>query len=210
MIKLTPVKGAEARDIPASQAAQRLHRDALARVRAAALAWRNGLAGLLAGLLGFSLIKGRSDVSELAPPWSAIAGLALLAALVFGGYGAMRLLWAAHGRPELLDRRALRSALASDAEEAAHGVRALRIGIRMSLLCAGLLIVAVAVTWYGPARQQPQVEVTSPAGTICGSVIRADQGLIILATSSGPRSAGLASVTAITAVSSCGSPQDPP
>ena len=159
-MKLTAVPGAQRAAVPAAQTTQRLHRDALTRVREAALAWRNGLAGLLAGLLGFSLIRGRSDISQLAAPWNVLVGVLLLAALTTGGYGAVRLLWAAHGRPELVDRRKLGSSLAADNEEAKLGVRALRQGIRMSLLCAGLLIAAVAVTWYGPAGQQPQVQVT--------------------------------------------------
>jgi hypothetical protein len=107
MIELSPLKDADRAAIPASQAVQRLQRDALPRVRAAAVAWRNGLAGLLAGLLGFSLVKGRSDVSQLAWPWNVAVGVLLLAALMIGGYGATRLLWAAHGRPDLLDRRTL-------------------------------------------------------------------------------------------------------
>ena len=49
-----------------AQAVQRMLRDELTVVRAAATAWRNGLAGLLAAMLGFSLVKGRSDIGTLA------------------------------------------------------------------------------------------------------------------------------------------------
>jgi hypothetical protein len=204
MIQLTPLGGAIPSAIPASQAAQRLHRDALARVRAAALAWRNGMAGLLAGLLGFSLIKGRSDISQLASPWGVAAGVLLLAALASGGFGAMRLLWAAHGRPEMLDRRMLGSGLAADAAEAAQGVSALRLGIRMSLACACLLVAAVALTWYGPPKQQPQVQVVTTSGeTVCGFVTRTAHGAMTLETGTGTRNISLSLITGIQAVSVC-------
>jgi hypothetical protein len=42
-----------------------LHRYGLSRMRTDAVVWRNGLGALLAGPVGFSLIKGRSDVSTL-------------------------------------------------------------------------------------------------------------------------------------------------
>ncbi|MEU9780344.1 hypothetical protein AB0H92_05050 [Streptomyces phaeochromogenes] len=71
----------------------------LGRVREVAVAWRNGLGAILAGLDGFGLIKGRSDVGQAAPQWAVTAGLLLLAALVAGGLGALNLLRAAHGRP---------------------------------------------------------------------------------------------------------------
>ncbi|WP_327398223.1 hypothetical protein [Streptomyces phaeochromogenes] len=39
----------------------------LGRVREVAVAWRIGLGAILAGLVGFGLIKGRSDVGQAAP-----------------------------------------------------------------------------------------------------------------------------------------------
>ncbi|WP_326757572.1 hypothetical protein OHB35_01820 [Streptomyces phaeochromogenes] len=71
----------------------------LGRVREVAVAWRIGLGAILAGLVDFRLIKGRSDVGQAAPQWAVTAGLLLLAALVAGGLGALSLLCAAHGRP---------------------------------------------------------------------------------------------------------------
>lgn len=78
---------------------QRALAQELGRVREVAVAWRNGLAAILAGLVGFGLIKERRDVGQAAPQWAVTAGLLLLAALVAGGLGALSLLCAAHGRP---------------------------------------------------------------------------------------------------------------
>lgn len=79
---------------------QRALAQELGRVREVAVAWRNGLGAILAGLVGFGLIKGRSDVGQAAPQWAVTAGLLLLAALAAGGFGALSLLRAAHGRPD--------------------------------------------------------------------------------------------------------------
>lgn len=69
--RLTPGRPATAADLRAAQERDELLRTELPRVRQAATAWRNGLGALLAGLVGFGLIKGRSDVRELATGWAA-------------------------------------------------------------------------------------------------------------------------------------------
>ncbi|MFD8743443.1 hypothetical protein ACFV01_10335, partial [Streptomyces sp. NPDC059616] len=88
---------------PADRLAARHHRALLRRelprVRESALAWRNGLAALLAGLVGFGLLRGRSDIGSLAAPYAVTVGLVLLLALLCGGAGGLSLLRAAHGRP---------------------------------------------------------------------------------------------------------------
>ncbi|MGW2283399.1 hypothetical protein [Streptomyces phaeochromogenes] len=71
----------------------------LGRVREVAVARRVGLGAILAGLVGFGLIEGRSDVGQAAPQWAVTAGLLLLAALVAGRLGALSLLRAEPGRP---------------------------------------------------------------------------------------------------------------
>src|SRR5258708_14381477 len=78
-------------DLHAAQERQRLLAAELPRVREAATAWRNGLGGMLAALIGFGLIKGQSDISQLAPSCAAWTGILLLSALIVGA-GAARLL----------------------------------------------------------------------------------------------------------------------
>ncbi|MEV6633608.1 hypothetical protein AB0M54_22945 [Actinoplanes sp. NPDC051470] len=53
-------------DLRRVQHRDRLLRTELPRGREAATAWRNGLGALLTALIGFSLIKGRADVGQLA------------------------------------------------------------------------------------------------------------------------------------------------
>ncbi|MFI7709063.1 hypothetical protein [Nonomuraea sp. NPDC049480] len=203
MIELTPAEGAAQASIPASQEIQRLHREALPRVQAAALAWRNGLAGLLAGLLGFSLIKGRSDVAQLAAPYGYAVGVLLVTAVIVGGFGAVQLLWAAHGRPRVMDRLRVASAMAADHAEARRGVLFLRNGIRLSLACAALLVTAVVVTWYGPAKDAPKLRVSVGEQVLCGSVTRVAAGALTLKTDLGERHVDLARATGLQAVDGC-------
>src|ERR687897_994973 len=94
------VKGAATKgpsDRAVARAQLTLAKDYLVKVRAKALAWRNGLGALLVGLIGFGLIKGRTDVGELAASYATIVGLALLASLIAGALAAVWLLRAAHG-----------------------------------------------------------------------------------------------------------------
>jgi hypothetical protein len=187
-------------DRRSAEITNRLLRDELTRVRAAGLAWRNGLAGLLVGLLGFSLIRGRSDVTQLAAPWNVVVGAVLLAAFLAGAAGALRLLWAAHGRPTAMERRMSRTRQAADHAEAVAGVAALRSGIVLSLACAALLVTAVGITWYGPGRSQPALQVTTPTGTVCGTIVGTDAGVVTLNTDSGETKVDLRSATGIRTV----------
>jgi hypothetical protein len=163
-------------DLRAAQERSRLLGTELTRVQAAATAWRNGLAGLLTALAGFSLIKGQSDISQLARPWAAAAGLLLLAAFLAGVAGALLLIRAAAGFPVLTPVSRLRSRSADDHTEAKGAVWALQAGIALTVICAGLLVAAVGVTWYGPGRTPPALQITTPAGTRCGTLLQLNRG----------------------------------
>ncbi|GAA1381214.1 hypothetical protein [Catellatospora chokoriensis] len=202
-VKLTPVQRNDLGDVGIVQATQRLHREALPKVRGNAMAWRNGLAGLLAGLLGFSLLKGQDDITRLTTPWAVAVGLLLLGAFVVGGIGAMGLLWAAHGRPKVIKRTEVRSGLAADRAEAVAALRSLRWGIRLTVACAMLITAAVATTWYGPTTGAPELEVTLPSGPVCGSVVRVEGGVLTLATTAGERHMSLAEAVGMHAVEKC-------
>lgn len=152
----------------------------LARVRASALAWRNGLAALLAGLLGFGLIKGRSDVGDLPSGWGAVVGALLLISLIAGACAALALLRASHGRPALVTTAGLSSEVAADHIEVLASVRALRTGIALAFLCAALLVAAVGMTWYGPERDAPFLQAREGGVTGCGTVTGVSGGKLTL------------------------------
>ncbi|MEU6090724.1 hypothetical protein ABZ865_28735 [Streptomyces sp. NPDC047085] len=183
----------------------------LPRVREVAVAWRNGLGAILAGLVGFSLIKGRSDVGQIAPGWSVAAGLLLLAALVVGGAGALGLLRAAHGRPYArwlsgTDDATGRPLEVEDHEEALASARFLRTGIVLTCLCTALLVTAVGVTWYAPPKDPPGLLIRQGGTSVCGEVVSARRGTVELKVDGVATTVDLSKADSVTPVASCPAP----
>ena len=155
-IKISAGPPAKPADRLAAKAVRALEADELTRVRAGALAWRNGLGALLAGLIGFGLVKGRTDIGQLSAGYAAVVGVLLLAALITGGIGAVLLMRAAHGRPY---SSSLPKASGGDLVGSARRIEtdatqiALQGGVMAAFACMTLLTAAVAVTWYGPEKK---------------------------------------------------------
>jgi hypothetical protein len=202
-LRLSPGPPATPTDRLLAQERYRLLSSELPRVRAAALAWRNGVTGLLAGLVGFGLIRGRTDVGELAAPYDAIVGLLLLTALASGTVAALLFLRAAHGRPAAIAMKDLQPGASADHAEALSAARALTTGLGFSLGCAALLVAAVGMTWYGPAKAKPKLEVVTAAGTACGTVVRVQAGTLTLRTDSGEIGVNLMTAVGARPVDAC-------
>ncbi|WP_131740045.1 hypothetical protein [Actinomadura roseirufa] len=190
-------------DLRAAQERARLLREELPRVREAAAAWRNGLGGVLAALVGFSAIKGRSDLTQLAPGWALTAGGLLFGALVAGVCGALLLLRAAHGRPAATAARPLPPRVVADHIEAIASAKALRRGIASTLTCAVLLMSALATTWYGPSRTSPALRVTTTSGLVCGTAARTDGARLVLRVSGTEVAVAYADITDLRPVPAC-------
>ncbi|WP_371642612.1 hypothetical protein [Streptomyces mirabilis] len=178
-------------------------REAVPRVRGAALAWRNGLAALLAALVGFSLIKGRSDIGQLTDRWATIVGLLLASALLCGSIGAMQLLLAAHGRPRPVDTWNILPKALQEHREAAEAARQLRRGIVLTMLCTVLLVAAVGTTWYGPAKESGLMRFDMPGIKVCGNVQRLSEGQAVIKTDAGEVIVPLSKLLAMVPVSDC-------
>lgn len=208
-----PAKTTGIEDRLVARAQRRLATDDLPKVRAMALAWRNGLGAVLAGLIGFGLIKGRTDIGDLASPYGVVVGGLLAGSLIAGAVAAGLLLRAAHGRP---NGASMAEVLASpsdnperDAEqtERNQSAKALNRGVVAAALCAILLVGAVGVTWYGPAKEGAKVTVVMPAGERCGEVVKLAAGILTLKTSSGLMDLQLSEALGMRAVDSCSPPK---
>jgi hypothetical protein len=175
----------------------------LSAVRTAATAWRNGLWALLAAVIGFGLIKGRSDISQLASPWNAVSGGLLLVSLACGAAAAILLLRAAHGVPALQNLRSTRPGPTWAHAEAVASMRALRRGVRWFFGCIASLVVAVAVTWYGPTTPKPQLSATVGDTSTCGNVGGLANDILTINTSTGETTVDLRKATAMRIVESC-------
>lgn len=174
----------------------------ITRIRTSALAWRNGLAGMLVALIGFSLIRGRADISLLARPFNLIVGTILLIALLVGVFSGLMLLRAAHGYPS---HPGLRS-VETQRKEADKAIGDLFRGLVCALLCGAFLVAAVGTTWYGPGKKNSMyIQVSVPGETICGSVVRINGDMLTLRTSSGDRQVAMTEATGLKPANSCGS-----
>jgi hypothetical protein len=177
-------------------------RSELERVRASAGTWRSGLAGLLAALAGFSLIKGRADFTVIVRPWPIVVGVLLASAMVVGGLSAYCLLRAEGGEPSITASRLLEPQEVSDHIEAIRAARALRWGIRGTFLCALLLISTLAVSWYAPSKSN-YLQVRTELGVICGTVSFVGNGVAVLNTAGGQRLQNLTEARSLQIVNSC-------
>jgi hypothetical protein len=180
----------------------------LTQVRSAALAWTKGMAGVLVALLGFGLVKGRSDVGTLAAPWAVVVGALLLVAVGTGLAAAWNLLRAGYGRPvkvrlSEITRDEHGSRLALDHAEARSAGTALVRGLWWGGGCVVLLVTAVGMTWYGPAKDGPQLLVTTPQGVQCGEVVAFGGGTVTLKNATGQVSVELSSASWVKGVEEC-------
>jgi hypothetical protein len=209
-IVVSPGSPGRPQDRRAAKAARALLSDELPRVRTGALAWRNGLGALLAGLIGFGLLKGRSDVTQLEPGLATVVGLLLLAALASGAAAAALIMRAAHGRPYSVPLRTILNgdyhdpAFLARLDEADASQRALSRGVLLSFTCVALLTAAVGLTWYGPTKEKPRIEVRLANGsTECGEVVSVASGTLVLKTAGGQATINLDQLTGLRAVDSC-------
>lgn len=200
---LTPGPPAERTDLLRAQDRARLMHTQLERIQANAKAWRSGLGAVLVALAGFSLIRGRSDLSQLAQPWPLLVGVVLLLAFGVGTVAALSLLRAAYGRPWMSKVQDLLPGVLGDHQETVSAARALVRGVVLALTCAFLLIVAVGVTWYGPAQDRTGIRLVTPQGTFCGTVESMSEGTLTLQTAAGRTDIDLRTATGMQPVSIC-------
>jgi len=205
---LLPGPAPQAAQVRRARSMRRALEQELGRVREVAAAWRNGLGALLAGLIGFGLIRGRSDIGQLAPGWSAAAGVLLVTALSVGTVGAFCLLRAAHGRPYArrlsgTDNATGRPLEVEDHDEALASARVLRTGIALTCLCTVLLVTAVGVTWYAPPKDPPQLLIRQGGTTLCGEVVATRPGTVVLQVDGVAVTVGLSRTESVTPVTAC-------
>jgi hypothetical protein len=123
---------------------------------------------------------------------------------------------AAHGEPRAVAVGAVVDANATDPEEvgrlaeAADSELALRRGVRLFVACTAMLCAAVALTWYGPAKDKPRLEVRLASGSVqCGEVVSVVAGQLALRTAQGQLTVDLAQATGLSPVESCAPPTPP-
>ena len=126
--------------------------------------------------------------------------------------GAVLLLRAAHGRPAATVVQQTPPGVlawgeeALDHQETLRAAKALTRGVVLTVLCAAALTATVAVTWYGPDKSKPRLEVVTPDGGFCGSPRGVTDGRLLLRTPAGEVTVRLDEALTVRAVESCPGP----
>lgn len=194
--------GPSARQIMDEARRRRTRReDELALTRGRATSWAKGIGALLAAVLAFGLVKGRSDITGLAPRAAAGVGVLLLLSLGIALVAVHFLFRAAYGRLRPVPPGT------TDHELAVETMADLRSGLRWAATGTAVLVCAVGLTWYGPAAQGPRLHVVdSTSVSWCGDPVRTLAGVLTLNSAGQEVQIDLATARQLQAVASCPTP----
>lgn len=162
---------------------QELSEQSLASTQAAADRWRTGLAAFVTLATGGLLLKGPEAASDVTTGWRIALTILALGGLLAAIAGLWLALQAAAGTPAKLDLTevvarygGVRQFEVAAALTASAQLRLARFVIAGSLL---LFVAAIGTWWWAPPKpaQPPAlISITTPGGTVCGTLISADSG----------------------------------
>jgi hypothetical protein len=179
--------------------------------RKTAEAWRNGLAGLIAVVTGFGLIKGKESIDDFDDTWKILIAVVFILAVAFAAIAAWYGLSAANGQPK---RRSVDELLAAGglpvlkSQLAADAVEDLKNAQKASAVAMILFVAGIGFTWFGteaPDPTPPKIRVTAAAGTpLCGTSQGVHAGRLRVKTKGGnDQEVALADVRAIEVDADC-------
>lgn len=191
---------------------QKLSEQSLASTQAAAEKWRTGLAAFVTLATGGLLLKGPGAASDVTTGWRIALTILALGGLLAAIAGLWLALQAAAGTPAKLNltevvakyggvrQFEVASALAASAQ-----IRLARLVIAGSLL---LFVAAIGTWWWAPPRpaQPPTlISITTPTGTVCGTLINANDDAFTVrrANASGQVRVPFGTATNVQIVASC-------
>ncbi|MGW8763069.1 hypothetical protein ACWGN5_11290 [Streptomyces sp. NPDC055815] len=177
----------------------------LARVRAQAENWRNGLAALLGLLTAVGMVKGPDTLQGLSGGARGAVGLLLLGGLLLAAAGAFFAMRAAFGLPR---RRAadasLEELLTRERLTVRQAVRDLRRAIAAGFLALAVVTAGIGLTWYGPRPGEPGVRIVQTDGTVlCGTLLGMDAKGVRLRVKGVERPVPSGRIDSATSVPSC-------
>jgi len=173
--------------------------------RQQASTWRTGLATLTTLLTGVLVVKGRNDASALTRPFqilvAALLGFAL-GLLLWATMWVSRALAGPPGEEILLTGENLEEWTRAEVNKIST---ALRWAPRLAAASVLAVAIAVALTWFAPARENtPLVQVTYSTGQqFCGKLISATMDQLLLQLTTGPLLVPMSTVDALIPVTAC-------
>ena len=157
---------------------QELSEQSLSATQAAAEKWRAGLAAFVTLATGGLLLKGPSAAGDVTAGWRIALTILALGGLLAAIAGLWLALQAAAGTPAKLSLTevvarygGVRQFEVACALAASAQLRLARLVIAGSLL---LFVAAIGTWWWAPtapARPPALISVTTPGGTVCGTLI---------------------------------------
>ncbi|RFS81395.1 hypothetical protein D0T12_32745 [Actinomadura spongiicola] len=188
-----------------TQKAQELKFTQLDSARRQAEGWRTGLGGLTALLSAVLIVKGRDNITALAPGvrWAVVLLLGLaLAMLMTATLLAVR---AASGRPGQKILRTGEALRAWTRAEIRRVSRAIRRATWLATLAVACVAMAIGTTWLGPsAKPEPAlVDVRYQGGRTCGALTGVDRHTLTLKTAGRTDAIVLATVISVRPVDKC-------
>ncbi|KQX55790.1 MULTISPECIES: hypothetical protein [unclassified Streptomyces] len=148
----------------------------LARVRAQAENWRNGLAALLGLLTAVGIVKGPDTLQGLSGGARGTVGVLLLGGLLLSAGGAFFAMRAAFGLPRRrVADASLEELLTRERLTVRRAVRDLRRAVVAGFLALAMVTAGIGLTWYGPRPGNPGVLIVQTDGSVlCGTLTGLD------------------------------------
>ncbi|MDQ1006174.1 hypothetical protein QFZ82_000659 [Streptomyces sp. V4I23] len=196
-----PQRPPSATDLAERDRFRELVRSSLPGVRAAAEAWRNGLAAFITLLGAAIVVKGPATTADMTTGWRAAVTLLVGGGLALAVVGLWHALAAQAGtRPlavTLADIHRDHGSLDGfEVATAKRSARRLTLARRTVAVALALLFTGMALTWWAPTAQRGSVKVTHGQETTCGTLLSADGGRLRIAVKGQARP----TVVALTAV----------
>jgi hypothetical protein len=207
-----PAAGPTAESLADRARWRELSEQSLSSTQAAAEKWRTGLAAFVTLATGGLLLKGPSAASDLTVGWRIALTVLALGGLLAAIAGLWLALQAAAGAPAKLNLTEVVASYGGVRQFEVACALAASAQLRLArLLVAGslLLFVAAIGTWWwappGSPRPPGLISVTTPRGTVCGTLISANGRAftVQLANASGQVQVPLSAATTVQIVASC-------
>ncbi|WP_433228907.1 hypothetical protein [Actinomadura formosensis] len=152
----------------------------LPRTREVAEKWRNGLALLSGVVVAAGVVKGRDSIQDVASGYRIAVGVLLAVAVVLGIVSLVLAMLASFGWPSPVTVHRSADLAAWERRESRRAVARLRWSMAGSVAFVSLLVAAIAVTWYAPAKATYVKVVMEDGSSQCGKRLTSDAGMLKL------------------------------
>lgn len=179
-----PASGPTGQSVAAQAEWRQLTSQSLKDVRASAGKWRDGLAALITLLTAGLVVSGPNQAQTMPTGWRSAVALLLIGGMLAVLVGLLKALAVAAGKPRRLTYEAFvaqgGSADAIEIAEALEGGKELRIARFWAVPGIVAVLAALGLWIVSPGQDQPKLQVTTRNEVLCGTLIGARSGMLVL------------------------------